>query len=345
MGLLSFHRKPAPLPDSSIERPIPDVHANIVSRILFAWVSPLLAVGITRPLQKEDLWTLDFPRSARAMADTLEGHFYARMPPARRPRHLKNPQGLHRAGEDPVSKTKSGSLRSEETLPVPAVASGGEKGKAERVASPASAGGPTEKQAKAAAKAKSKNKLKGTKEGGKILGEDGVVYDQNLLISMIKTFIVPFGFSAFFLFFSTACTTLTPIVTKRLLAYITTSYEWSHATDVQRVALGLSAPAAIGRGLGLAFGLVIMTEAASIFQNHYMQNALSAGMQVRSAMIAVISRKALRLNGASRVKHPNGQLITFISSDASFLEWSVLLCNNLWIQVCHVRVALDFDLC
>ena len=56
-------------------------------------------------------------------------------------------------------------------------------------------------------------------------------------------------------------------------------------------------------------------------------------MLCRSALIAVISRKALRLNGASRVKHPNGQLINLISSDASFLEWSVLLCNNLWIQV------------
>jgi len=158
------------------------------------------------------------------------------------------------------------------------VAGGGEKAGHDAGLAPA---GATEKQAKEADKAKRQNKLTGTNEGGKVLGDDGIVYDQNLLKALVKTFIVPFGLSAGFLFFSTACTTLTPIVTKRLLAFITTSYDWSHATEAQRAFL--PSPDAIGRGLGLAFGLVIMTEAGSMFQNHYMQNALSAGSKLPPA--------------------------------------------------------------
>ncbi len=130
-------------------------------------------------------------------------------------------------------------------------------------------------------------------------------------------------------------TTLTPIITKRLLTFLEDSYAWHHATAATQAALAL--PPGIGRGLGLAFGLYIMTQASSLFNNHNMQKSLSTGMLIRSVVTAAVSRKSLRLSGAARVKHPNGQLTNFISSDASFLEWSVLLVNHLWIEVSRAR--------
>lgn len=66
-------------------------------------------------------------------------------------------------------------------------------------------------------------------------------------------------------------------MTKQLLQYITVSYAWAKATDAQRASGALDRPPAVGRGLGLAFGLFIMQEVASLFQNQYMQRGQLLG--------------------------------------------------------------------
>jgi ATP-binding cassette subfamily C (CFTR/MRP) protein 1 len=53
---------------------------------------------------------------------------------------------------------------------------------------------------------------------------------------------------------------------------------------------------------------------------------------MRTSLIANISRKSLRFSGKSRVLHPNGHLITLVSNDASFMEWSAFLVHFVWVQ-------------
>ena len=52
--------------------------------------------------------------------------------------------------------------------------------------------------------------------------------------------------------------TTTPLVTKLLLAWLTTSYEWHRTSDEQRAALGLTEPQGVGYGIGLGFAIFIM---------------------------------------------------------------------------------------
>jgi ATP-binding cassette, subfamily C (CFTR/MRP), member 1 len=70
-----FHPQPAP-PAFGSHRVIPEKNASILSRLVFTWLSPLLSVGFTRPLEADDLWQLnDFNKSKRN-ADLIEEHFY-----------------------------------------------------------------------------------------------------------------------------------------------------------------------------------------------------------------------------------------------------------------------------
>ncbi|KAL8287275.1 hypothetical protein RQP46_003727 [Phenoliferia psychrophenolica] len=159
-----------------------------------------------------------------------------------------------------------------------------------------------------------KKKYSGNDEGGKVLGEDGVAYNQNLVWALSKTFAWPFYSSAVFFILSSLLQTFSPMITKKLLSFITHAYDYAKATPEQIQATGLRSPGPIGHGVGLAFGLFIMQEASSVFQNQYMQLGMSVGMLMRTALIANISRKSLRLSGASRVKYLNGNLITLVAS-------------------------------
>ncbi|KAF9027711.1 multidrug resistance-associated ABC transporter [Hymenopellis radicata] len=59
--------------------------SSYLSRLVFHWLSPLLSVGFSRPLEKDDLWNLPDPLSTRALTDSFEVSFYSRCPPEERP--------------------------------------------------------------------------------------------------------------------------------------------------------------------------------------------------------------------------------------------------------------------
>ena len=87
----------------------------------------------------------------------------------------------------------------------------------------------------------------------------------------------PFA-AAVFLIFSSLLQTFSPMITKQLLAFITNSYTYSKATPEQIQALGLQTPGPIRDGIGLAIGLFVMQEVASLCQNQYMQLGMAVGM-------------------------------------------------------------------
>lgn len=57
----------------------PEKDANILSRLTFWWLSPLLTRGYTRPLDKDDLWSLQENRSSKEFADKLERNWERRV--------------------------------------------------------------------------------------------------------------------------------------------------------------------------------------------------------------------------------------------------------------------------
>ncbi|KAJ7224699.1 multidrug resistance-associated ABC transporter, partial [Mycena pura] len=83
--------RPPPAPPAfGAGKLVPEHNASILSRILFAWLTPILRVGFTRPLQADDLWSLPPERLTGAMAQKLEDSFYARCPPEKRPLYMQD---------------------------------------------------------------------------------------------------------------------------------------------------------------------------------------------------------------------------------------------------------------
>ncbi|CED82131.1 multidrug resistance-associated abc transporter [Phaffia rhodozyma] len=315
--------KPASLPDPKVEAKVmPDVTANIVSRWLFSWCFPILKIGYTRPLEAGDLWKLDETRLSTNTGSALENNFYDRVPIESRPRFLR-PKGYKAPQKQSPITTLVESDNKEKnadkpstpaTLPSPATASTNKK------------------------TSKKEKKLTGNKEGGKVKGLDGKVYDQSMIRALLKTFSWDFWLSAVFFIISALLQTTSPLVTKQLLSYITSSYEWAKASEATKASL--VAPRAIGHGIGLTIALFVMQEVASLCQNQYMQRGQVLGLQARSSLIANISRKSLRLSGASRAKHSNGHLITLVASDTSFMEWASFLVHALWVFPIQIVIGV-----
>lgn len=65
-------------------------------------------------------------------------------------------------------------------------------------------------------------------------------------------------------------TSTSPLVSKKLLAYIQTSYYYAKGqSDI--------APPPIGHGIGLAFALWAMQQVSSLFMNHFFHRSLVTG--------------------------------------------------------------------
>jgi ATP-binding cassette subfamily C (CFTR/MRP) protein 1 len=66
-------------------------------------------------------------------------------------------------------------------------------------------------------------------------------------------------------------------------------------------------------------------------------------VRTESAASALFRREqtlTLSFSVRSRAKHPNGQLVTHISADASFMDWCALLAHELWLQPIMIVVGL-----
>ncbi|THH01938.1 hypothetical protein EW145_g6827, partial [Phellinidium pouzarii] len=97
-----LYRDPAP-PAFGKDKFVPEDEASLFSKLVFNWLSPLLSVGASRPLQKDDLWTLPPQRQTSALADLIETNFYSRVPPENRPARLR---GLHTGSGNASSGSK-----------------------------------------------------------------------------------------------------------------------------------------------------------------------------------------------------------------------------------------------
>ncbi|KAF2265600.1 hypothetical protein CC78DRAFT_181780 [Lojkania enalia] len=55
-----------------------EYHAGFFSRITFQWMAPIMTVGYQRPLEKNDIWTVNPDRSADVLAEKLQASFQRR---------------------------------------------------------------------------------------------------------------------------------------------------------------------------------------------------------------------------------------------------------------------------
>lgn len=91
------------------------------SKLLFNWLNPFLAVGFSRPLEKDgltptpllgirtlmqtiicansaDLWHLPHARLTNTLTTAVEANFFGALPPSKQPPHLRKSRELTKAG-------------------------------------------------------------------------------------------------------------------------------------------------------------------------------------------------------------------------------------------------------
>ena len=93
---------------------------SLISKLLFGWLTPILSVGFSRPLEKDgaknsnfhllraltsslDLYTLPIRRQTHTLTNVIERSFYSRVDPKQRPK------GLHFNDELNASTSDQGS--------------------------------------------------------------------------------------------------------------------------------------------------------------------------------------------------------------------------------------------
>ncbi|KAH8110166.1 multidrug resistance-associated ABC transporter [Phellopilus nigrolimitatus] len=101
-------REPAP-PAFGKDKIVPEDEASLISKLTFNWLAPLLYVGASRPLEKDDLWTLPSARRSTALADLIETNFYSRVPPETRPAKFRDAR-QESATDEPFSEKRSAFL-------------------------------------------------------------------------------------------------------------------------------------------------------------------------------------------------------------------------------------------
>ncbi|CDZ97481.1 Multidrug resistance-associated protein/mitoxantrone resistance protein, ABC superfamily [Phaffia rhodozyma] len=324
-SFLGFKIKPRPAGFAE-GKEIPQNHVNFFSWVLFSWLTPLLRVGVSRPFEIDDFWELTDEFKATRLAIELEKYFYGRVPPSRRPQHLR-PSSTGPATKRDVTDKKPTGMELKDV----------ESGEGVDVEDEL-----TGKQVKLGKTGKTSKRKKTDDDDEKErthpekIEEDGKIYDQNLLLAIHRTVMWRFWTGGMLGVCWIALTSTSPLVSRMILNYITESYEYSHRETGETV----SVPKSVGYGIGISFALYLMQQVSSLFMNMFLQRGLITGFMLRAAVISVVSRKSVRLSGEARMVHTNGKLVTHISSDASFMDYAALLTHELYLQPAQVIVGL-----
>ncbi|EPQ52804.1 multidrug resistance-associated ABC transporter [Gloeophyllum trabeum ATCC 11539] len=297
-----LHPPPAP-PAFGGGTVLPEARASILSRLIFSWVSPLLKVGFSRPLEKEDLWQLPDSRLTAHLSHEVERNFYERCSPEKRPPSLRGSSVNDAPPSDGVQTLESEKRDSKATVDAVKVEGGNHE----------------------ASDDKSPRKE---------------TYDESLLKALNNSFFYRWWSAGILKLCAETLNITTPLVTKLLLTYLTNSYYAFRLTPEEREAAGLGQVRGIGYGIGLAFAIFAMQEASSLMTTHYMLRGMTTGQMVRTAVIGMLFRKSLRLSGRGRAEHSVGQITTMISSDAGSLDNVGLYAHELWIAPIQIIVGL-----
>ncbi|KAI9439890.1 ABC transporter [Lactarius indigo] len=122
-----------------------------------------------------------------------------------------------------------------------------------------------------------------------------------------------------------------PLILKSLIEFATDSYV-AHREE-------LPAPG-VGRGIALAFGLVILQLFSTLCQNHSFYRSTSSGVLVRGGLITAIYSRSLRLTTSSRARLSNGRLVNHISTDVSRIDFCCGFFHMSWTAPIQLGICL-----
>ncbi|KAG0348379.1 hypothetical protein BG005_011567 [Podila minutissima] len=101
-------------------------------------------------------------------------------------------------------------------------------------------------------------------------------------------------------------------------------------------------PQPVGLGIILAFGMFVSSVLSSVFMAQYFQISMNVGIEIRTALIAMIYRKSLKISSAAKQKSTAGEINNHMSVDTdrwpdaiTFLPMYISipyeLCISIWL--------------
>ncbi|RSH93382.1 hypothetical protein EHS25_007738 [Saitozyma podzolica] len=300
---IPFYR-PSPAPPAVFkDHQLPYHRANLLSRLFFHWITPILKVGYSRPLEADDLWQLTPELECQGVADRLERRFYEHVSDLCRP--LK-----YRVGHKDSEVTSEKSSRNEKSKDNEKSSQSDSSKSLQTLFGDTKALLP---KRRAGCLGQSRNTAKVTDEDE--LGQkDAPVRDLTLARAIYNTVKRQWWISTALLATGYGLQLASPLVSEQLIDRVTAAAQ-STGNDDQ--------DAHLRSGIGLAIGLFAMLFTSSICLAHAEQMGFVIGFTMRAACIDMISRKSMRLSNKSRLEMTNGRITTLISADASYLDWAV----------------------
>ncbi|WWC90534.1 uncharacterized protein L201_005470 [Kwoniella dendrophila CBS 6074] len=131
--------------------------------------------------------------------------------------------------------------------------------------------------------------------------------------------------------FGDVCQAVTPLLIRSLIKWST---QWQIAE-----ATGQPKPA-IGRGVGMAIGLLLLLLVSSLSIHHYFVRSMGVGVLSRAALISGIYQQALRFTQKSRGEIPNGKLVNHISTDTSRIDFAAGFAHIIWTAPIQMIVII-----
>ncbi|KAG0037262.1 hypothetical protein BGZ82_002861 [Podila clonocystis] len=96
-------------------------------------------------------------------------------------------------------------------------------------------------------------------------------------------------------------------------------------------------PQPVGLGIILAFGMFVASVLSSFFMAQYFQVSMNVGIEIRTALIAMIYRKSLKLSSAAKQKSTAGEINNHMSVDAE--RWPDA------ITFLPMYISIPYELC
>ncbi|WVQ83494.1 hypothetical protein IAT38_005635 [Cryptococcus sp. DSM 104549] len=96
----------------------------------------------------------------------------------------------------------------------------------------------------------------------------------------------------------------------------------------------------IGRGIGMAIGLFCLTVMQSVCQHQFFFRSMATGVLARATLISAVYKQAMELSVDGRVEHPNGRLLTYISSDISRIDYCAQWFHAIWTAPIQLTLTL-----
>ena len=247
-------------------------------------------------MRSPDLWQLPADRLTTSLTDQLERKFYERCPPEKRPGAWRDDQ---QARQSPVFSPHEAVDIRRSSLDKQ---SRDEKLDADVEGATTSEAAPNDV-----------NNLPGKQKAYK---DRQPAYDESLIKALNQCYFWLWWTAGILTLFASASQydfwgdytnthissdtlqTTTPLVNQKLLTWLEERYYfWKSAPSDRDL---LSHPHGIGYGIGLAFAIFVMQEAASLMTCHFTLMSMEVGLLIRTSVIGAIYRKSLRLSAQRR---------------------------------------------